>query len=222
MRRILFVLLLSAALVGCSTGTSTASPVPSPAQTAVATVSPTRIETPAPTIAPSTPPSAPAAETASPAPTRTPAPTPTPVCNAAQLKATVTEWSGAAGSQIASVTMQNSSSSACALQGTPGLQLVDAHDIVFIDSATVGDGGLPRVEPGDKIFLVEPGALIATEVRVSNYCGDLKATLPTTVAFLLPSDGGRLVAAPGPGGAVPGCMSSPGTPGSIDTNGWTR
>jgi hypothetical protein len=42
------------------------------------------------------------------------------------------------------------------------------------------------------------------------------------VAFVLPSGLGRLVAAAGPGGDVPGCLSSPGTPGDAGMNGWTR
>ena len=72
------------------------------------------------------------------------------------------------------------------------------------------------------MFRLAKGDAISTMVQVGNYCGSLHATLPTTVAFLLPSGGGRLVAAPGPGGDVPGCMSNPGTPGSIEMNGWTR
>jgi hypothetical protein len=56
-------------------------------------------------------------------------------------------------------------------------------------------------------------------VDADNYCGPTPA-LPTTVAFVLPDDAGRLVAAPNPSGTVPPCLGLPGSLGSIRMNGW--
>ena len=62
---------------------------------------------------------------------------------------------------------------------------------------------------------------MTTLVRVANYCGATVPVLPTTIAFILPSNGGRMVAAAGPGGGAPPCYGSPGSAGLITMNGWT-
>ena len=217
MRRPLLALLLPIAIIGCGSGAPSSAAGAGPSQAAVSTGSPAAVATspasappPTPTVRPTT------------APTAEPTAAPPVACHAAQLKATVKSWEGAAGHQIATLRLVNDSPGTCVIQGTPGLQLVDAHGAVLIDSATSDQPVVPHVDPGDEVFLMDHGTVIATMVQVANYCGALDATPPTTIAFLLPSGGGRLVAAPGPGGDVPGCMSDPGTPGSIDMNGWTR
>lgn len=70
----------------------------------------------------------------------------------------------------------------------------------------------PRVRP-------RPQWRREDEVQVANYCGTAPA-LPTTIAFVLPSNAGKIEAAPGPGGGVPGCTGGPGSPGDIAMNGW--
>jgi hypothetical protein len=107
------------------------------------------------------------------------------------------------------------------VQGTPEVELVDTHGGILIDSQTDGPTGLPHIAPGAPAYHLAKGASLKTMVDTDNYCGAAPA-LPTTVAFVLPSDAGRLVAAPGPGGGVPPCMRSPGSLGSISMNGWQR
>ncbi len=136
------------------------------------------------------------------------------------LTGKVTGWQGASGSQIATVKLTNASSATCNLRGTPRLQLVDAGGHILIDSQTQGASGLPHVSPGDKTWPLVPSGWVTTMVQVSNYCGATTPVLPTTIGFYLPSNGGRLVAAAGPGGSVPPCYGSPGDPGSIAMNGW--
>ena len=154
--------------------------------------------------------------------TATPTPAATAVCTSAMLTAKVTLWEGAMGSQIATVRLTNASSTTCDLRGTPGLQLVDAGGHVLIDSKVEGASGMPHVSPGDKSWLLTANAWVTTMVQVSNYCGATTPVLPTTIGFLLPSDGGRLVAAAGPGGSAPPCFGSPGDPGVIAMNGWAH
>ncbi len=190
-----------------STGPSTA---PSAALSASASAST------APSAAPS------ASPTASPSPTPKPTPVPTPVCTSGMLTGKVTGWQGAMGSQIATVKLTNASSATCNLRGTPRLQLVDAGGHILIDSQTQGAAGLPHVSPGDKTWRLVPAGWVTTMVQVSDYCGATTPVLPTTIGFYLPSNGGRLVAAAGPGGAVPPCYGSPGDPGSIAMNGWAH
>jgi len=216
MRRFLFVFVVALSLVGCASQSPpppSSSPVSTenkPSASPVAVV-PTASPTPTPTATPS------------PSPNPTPIPTakPTPVCLAAQLAAKVTSWQGAAGHQIASVTLTNTSSQTCIVQGVPEIELLDAHGGILIDSQTGGPGGLPNIPPGSPAFQLVHGASLQTMVEVGNYCG-AAAALPTTVAFVLPASAGRLVAAPGPGGSTPSCLGSPGSLGSIAMNGWTK
>lgn len=214
MRRLLIALPLLVAIAGCGAAASTASPAASLAATAVpspvAETTPTPVPTPAPTAAP----------TAIPTPVPTPAP-PT-ACKADQLTGAVKTWEGAAGHQIASVVLTTRAGVTCIVQGTPQLQLVDAIGTIVIDSTEKGDAGLAHVDAADPSVLLAPGESVTTMVSVSNYCDNPAPSLPTTVAMVMPSDGGRIVLDAGPGGDVPACMASPGDPGSIEMNGWTR
>lgn len=209
MRRILLASVLATAIAGCggaSTPTPSTPPRSAPPSSSVAPVgSPAPIGSPVPTTAP------------------TPKPTAKPIaaCLASQLTAKVTGWQGAAGSQIATVVLTNTSTRTCTVRGTPEVELVDAHDAILIDSQTGGPGGLPHIAPGAPTFHLAHNGSLKTDVQASNYCGAAPA-LPTTIAFVLPSNGGRLVAAPGPGGSIPPCNGAPGSLGSIAMNGWVK
>ncbi|HEY7937584.1 MAG TPA: DUF4232 domain-containing protein [Candidatus Limnocylindrales bacterium] len=207
MRAALLACGLVLALAGCAG--------PSVPSTAPVSVAPSGQPSSVPSSAPSAGPTA--------KPSHTPAPTPKPiaVCLATQLAAKVTSWSGATGHQIASVTLKNTSTHTCTVQGTPEVELVDAHGIILIDSQTSGPAGLPHVAKGAPAFHLVAGASLKTMVDDDNYClGTPK--LPTTVAFVLPANAGRLVAAPGPGGTVPPCTRTPGSLGTISMNGWVK
>ncbi len=209
MRAVLLAVGLAAALIGCS-GVPT--PVPSSGPSSgPASLAPSAGPSGAPSAAPTV------------GPTRTPTPTAQPiaVCLATQLAAKVTGWQGAAGHQIASVTLTNASTHTCTVQGTPEVELVDAHGNILIDSQTGGADGLPHVTKGDPAFHLAHGGSVRTLVQDDNYCRPAPA-LPTTIALVLPSNAGRLVAAAGPGGTVPPCMGTPGSLGSISMNGWAK
>lgn len=221
MRRVVLGLVLASSVAACGsqvqpTASSVAviaTPPPSSGAAPEPTASPTTAATAAPTPKP----------TPEPAPSPTPNPTPvrTPACLASDFAAKVTLWEGATGHQIASVTLTNASAARCALQGTPEVELVDAHGRILIDSQTDGPAGLPHVAPGDPVLALKPGGSATTLVDADNYCG-AKPALPTTVAFVFPNEAGRVVAARGPGGAVPPCLRSPGSLGSIAMNGWVK
>jgi hypothetical protein len=203
MRSALLAIGLTLGLVGCS-----GPPTPQPS------VGPGSL---APSVAPSEVPSA------VPSPSKTPAPTPKPIaiCLATQLTAKVTAWQGATGHQIASVTLTNISTHICTVQGTPEVELLDAHKNILIDSQTGGPNGLPHIAKGAPAYHLAHAGSVKTLVQDDNYCGAAPA-LPTTIAFVLPSNAGRLIAAPGPGGGVPPCTGSPGSLGSISMNGWVK
>jgi len=156
------------------------------------------------------------------APTEAPTPSQPAACKADQLTGAVISWEGAAGHQVASVTLTAGDQATCVIQGTPQLQLVDTIGLIVIDSVEQGDAGLAHVAEGDPAILLAPGEAVRTLVSVASYCSNVAPTLPTTIAMVLPSDGGRIVLDRGPGGDVPACMSSPGSAGSIEMNGWTR
>jgi flagellar hook-length control protein FliK len=219
MRRTALALMVTAALAAaaCSPGPT---PSPAPATPAAATATPSEA-----VVSPSAPPSA--LESASPSdalasPAASASTAALPVCISANLAATVTGWQGAMGSQIASVKLVNTSALACLLQGTPQLQLVDAAGHTLLDSSTAGESGLPRVSPGDRAWTIAPADWVTTMVQTSNYCGSVTPVTPTTIAMILPSGGGRLVAAADPRGGVPGCNGSPGDVGVIAMNGWAH
>jgi hypothetical protein len=235
MRRFALVLAVAAmaAVAGCSASVApssdvTATLLPSAsAQAAAASAGPSAASGPAspavaPSESPSAPPSATPKPTPKPSPTPRPTPVPTPVCTSTMLTAKVTGWEGAMGSQLATVKLTNASAATCKLRGTPRLQLVDAGGHILIDSKTLGAAGLPHVSPGDKTWLLAHNGWVTTMVQVTNYCGATTPVLPTTIAFYLPSNGGRLVAAAGPGGSTPPCNGRPGDAGSIAMNGWAH
>ena len=204
MRGVLLTIGLALVLIGCS-GPSTPEPSVGPSV--------------GPSVAPSDVPSAtPSAE-----PSKTPAPTAKPiaVCLATQLAAKVTGWQGATGHQIATVTLTNTSTSTCTVQGTPEVELLDAHRNILIDSQTGGPNGLPHIAKGAPAFHLADGGFVKTLVQDGNYCGAAPG-LPTTIAFVLPANAGRLIAKAAPGGGVPPCTSTPGSLGSISMNGWTK
>jgi Protein of unknown function (DUF4232) len=205
MRSVLLAIGLALGLIGCS-GPTTPEPSLGPGSVA-------------PSVAPSDLPSA----APSPSPSKTPAPTPKPiaVCLATQLAAKVTVWQGATGHLIASVTLTNTSTHTCTVQGTPEVELLDTHKNILIDSQTGGPNGLPHVAKGAPAFRLAKAGSVKTFVQDDNYCGAAPA-LPTTIAFVLPSNAGRLIAAAGPGGGVPPCTGTPDSLGSIAMNGWTK
>lgn len=216
MRGVLLGFVLVVGVVGCG-GQSTPAPSSSsrsvPATASGSPVAALATTTPEPTPSPT------AAATPNPTPVATPKPL--PVCLASGLAAKVTNWQGAAGHQIASITLTSTSSKTCTVQGTPEVELVDAHGGILIDSQTGGPAGLPHIAPGAPAFHLAPGGSLKTMVQVGNFCGAAPA-LPTTVGFVLPSSAGRLVAAAGPGGSTPPCNGAPGSLGSIAMNGWVK
>jgi hypothetical protein len=205
MRGVLLAFGFALGLVGCS---SPSTPAPS---SDIGSLAPSSAPSAAPSAAPSV------------AVVHTPAPTAKPVagCLATQLAAKVTRWQGATGHQIASITMTNTSAHICTVQGTPEVELVDAHGNILIDSQTGGPTGLPHVAKGAPAFHLAHGGFVTTLVQDDNYCRAAPA-LPTTIAFVLPASAGRLVAASGPGGSVPPCTGPATSLGSISMNGWKK
>jgi hypothetical protein len=205
MRGVLLACGLALGLVGCG-GPSTPGPSSGPVS-----------------IAPSAAPSAEPRPVPSASPSQSPVSTAKPigVCLATQLGAKVSSWYGATGHQIGSVTLTNTSAHTCTVQGTPEVELIDAHGNILIDSQTGGPNGLPHITKGAPAFHLAHGGSVKTLVQDDNYCHAAPA-LPTTIAFVLPANAGRLVAAAGPGGSVPPCTRSPGSLGSISMNGWTK
>lgn len=181
--------------------------------------------TPAPTPAAAT--ASPAPASASPASTLTPTaapsssltPTPTPIasvsptaCQAANLVARITSWEGAMGHQIAHVELTNNGP-ACLLAATAQPQLVEGHGAVLIN-------GVAAAAPASSPFGI--GEVRQTLVQDTNYCGPVPDA-PVSVAFVFAGLGGRLIALPLSATdttGVPGCLSGPGSAGSIEMHEW--
>jgi hypothetical protein len=169
-------------------------------------------------VAPSTrSPSAASIAPASVAPSaKTPSATPTPIaagaCASDALTARITAWEGAAGSRIADVTVQNTSSAACRLPAAPSIQLVDGSGRVLIDGK--------RPASADTIRLAA-GETVTTLVEASNYCGK-PPTAPVRIAFDLGTGGRLLAEPPSPtDDTVPPC-NGPTVGATIQMQPWTR
>jgi Protein of unknown function (DUF4232) len=224
MRKVLFVVVMAVGLVGCGSQAPTLQPLTTPSPAVLPTNAsdqPSDSEQPSDSAEPSDSQEPTDSEQPSDTPAPTPKPTPKPlaVCKVSQLAARVTRWEGALGHQIATVTLKNVSSTKCTVRGTPEVELVDKKGVILMDSQTNGASGLPHIAHGATTFRLSRGGFVTTQVQVGNYCG-APASFPTTVAFVLPSNAGRIVAAPGPGGTTPDCLRGAGTPGDITMKPW--
>ena len=187
---------LDGRIAGPSVG-SDLSPSPSPAIIAVASASPS------PSLAPS------ASAEPTPSPSPTPAPTPGP-CDPRDLHARIDGWDGAAGSQIATVTLVYGGRATCILAEVGRPSLIDAAGTVL------ATGGAPT---NHGTFKLAAGAAVTTLVRVSNVCID-PVKPPVTVTFDL-NPGGYIVATPvsTTDATVPPC-NGPGQPAFIEMQAW--
>jgi hypothetical protein len=155
----------------------------------------------------------------SPTPEVTPEITPeatTPFCLPEDLSLQVTMWEGAAGHRIATVVMTNSGSAPCNTLALDRPQLVQGAE-----GANVLINGAPP-EPSATLTLAAGGTL-QTLVQDSNYCGPDVSTGPVTVAFILSSGTGRVVAAPVSAtdlDGIPPCNATPGSAGTIEMHPW--
>jgi hypothetical protein len=134
-------------------------------------------------------------------------------CDPAQLVARITGWSGATGHRIADVVLTNTGSVACELPALEQVQLIDGNGATIIDGAQV---------TASETLTIDAGAVLATMVNDSNYCGATPAA-PVTVAFILPGDAGRIVAVPVSATdveGVPPCSGQAGSPTRIEMHPW--
>jgi hypothetical protein len=169
---------------------------------------PTAVILTSPSLSPS--PSAPA-ESSSPSPSfpaggSSPSPSPSPSpsaspsgpaqpqdCQGSDLAARVMDWQGAAGTRFGTIRVQNTGATSCLVSGTPGIQLVDGQDRVFLDSATWGEPA--SVAPAKPILTLRAGGADSLYLMagLTNYCG-ADPTSPVRIALVLPAGLGRVVA----------------------------
>lgn len=152
--------------------------------------------------------------TASASPSPTVSPSPVIVgCAAADLRARIVSWEGAAGHRIANVTLTNASASDCIVATMARPQLIDGRGTVLID------GVAPT---GSATLTIVPGAILKTQVQDGNYCGSAPVA-PVRIRFI-EAGGSRYDAAPpSPNDVtVPPCLSTPGSAGDIQMKPWGR
>ena len=206
----------SLVVVGCAA-------TPSPPAGASPTTPQRSIVAVASSSSPSSSPTPSAPESAQPTPTDTPPPaaspepaitaSPKPVvgaCQASQLAAHVTLWEGAAGHRLAHVRMRNSGPT-CHLAALDRPELVASHGKVLIKGGATAS----------TVLTLGPGGTVRTLADADNYCGQTP-TAPVTVAFVLPSGAGLVIArplSPTDTTGVPPCLGRA-LPGSIDMQPW--
>ena len=178
---------------------SSSSPSPTPSAPGSAQPTKTHTDTPPPAASPEP------AITASPKPV-------VGACQASQLAARVTLWEGAAGHRIAHVRMRNTGPT-CHLPRLDRPELVASHGAILIKGSPAHS----------TVLTLASGATVRTLTDGDNYCGPTP-TAPVTVAFVLPSSAGRVIArplSPSDTTGVPPCLGQA-LPGSIDMQPWTR
>jgi hypothetical protein len=160
------------------TGPQPAGPSPTPSQTSVDTISWTD-----------------ATPTPEPSPSVAPVPPGTPACTAADLTATA-GWQGATGSMVGGLTVTNTGSSACALDGPPRNIVLRDHSRTLSDvdyaAELSGDAGVTTTASP---VLLAPGDQAEAFLAWSNECAASRQTV-TGVLVTLPDGSGPLLAKP--------------------------
>lgn len=184
--------------------------IPAPGNVGAVGDSPTPLITDAPTTAASDVPTT----GSSVPPTVAPTEVPVALCAPQTLAARVISWDGATGHRIATVQLKNTGSAACQTASMDRPQLVGGNGAILID-------GTPAVAPS--AITLAAGEIVTALVQDANYCGAATPVAPVTVAFVLSTGAGRIVAAPQTPTddfGVPPCNGAMGSPGDIEMQPW--
>ena len=201
------MLVLGAALAGCSGATKTPK---------VLFVTPTPPVTPSPTPTP-TP-----NITPSPTPKPTPKPTPVPTigwCYGSALQITIMlqgglAWQSGAGHEMATFQLKNAGSATCAIASKSQPLLLNGDDAILIT------GPAPGSSP---TLMLAPNATMMASVQTSNLCAAPPIVAPVQVGFVMPGTGLVVAAAASPTdlGGVPSCIGDNTIPaGDIEMTSW--
>jgi hypothetical protein len=216
---------LALIVAGCSASSATFPPVPTGSgvagasetataaatadasvAAATATATATQAATPSPTAAP----------TATAVPTKAPATLPplaVGLCTQSQLKLTIDYWigDGSAGA-YAHVHVTNTSSRSCNMRGTPQSRIVNAGNIIIVDSGAVG------VTSADPIVVLAPGAKSYNILQWNNWC-KAAPSQNVKVAVVLPFGLGALLAGANGPAPIPSCYAS-GSKSTVSAEDW--
>jgi len=136
------------------------------------------------------------------------------LCGPSTLSARITSWDGAAGHRIATVELRNTGTQTCITRLVDRPQLVGGDGTVLIE-------GVTPVSSVD-VLTLSAGAKVTTAVQDGNYCGPAPIA-PVTVAFVLSTGAGRIVATPVTPtdvSGIPPCNGEPGSAGSVEMQPW--
>ena len=134
-------------------------------------------------------------------------------CGPETLSARILSWDGATGHRIATIELKNTGSVACKTSAVDRPQLVGGDGTVLIE-------GVPATSTDT--LVLNAGQVVTTLVQDGNYCNDIPVA-PITVAFVLSTGEGRIVAAPVSSTDVDGlppCNGDAGSSGSIEMHPW--
>ncbi|MBI3744970.1 MAG: DUF4232 domain-containing protein [Chloroflexi bacterium] len=137
------------------------------------------------------------------------------VCGPATLNARIISWDGAAGHRIATVELRNTGAATCITR------LVDRPQLVGGDGTVLIEGVTPVSSPD--VLTLSANGKVTTAVQAGNYCGP-PPIAPVTLAFVLSTGAGRVLATPltpTDVSGVPPCNGEPGSAGSVEMQPWT-
>jgi len=203
------------ALAGCSAASATFPPLATASSAATATATATAANTasasvagatggaaPTPTDSPTAAPTATAAPTSA---TATLPPLAVGLCVASQLRLTLDYWVNDGAISYAHVYVTNVSSKTCNMRGTPRSQVVDANNLIIVDSGSTS----ARVSSSDMVVKLGPGAKSYDIIQWGNWC---KAAPPQNVKteVVLPFGLGPVLSKASGAAPIPSCYASGG------------
>jgi hypothetical protein len=135
------------------------------------------------------------------------------LCAASDLTARIISWDGAAGHRTATVELKNAGAAPCETATVDRPQLVGGDGTVLIE-------GIAAVAP--TTMTLAAGQVVTALVQDGNYCNDIPVA-PITVAFVLSSGEGRIVATPvtpTDTDGLPPCNGDANSAGTIEMQAW--
>jgi hypothetical protein len=195
------MLVLGAALAGCSGATKTPK--------VLAFVSPTPTASPSPTPTP----------LPTPSPTPKPSPTTGP-CYGANLQITIIlqgglAWQSGAGHEMATFQLKNTGSTPCLISSKDQPLLLNGDGSILISGPAAGSS--PNL-------MLAPNATMLASVQTSNLCAAPPIVAPVVVAFVMPGGTGMVTSSAASStdlGGVPSCLGDNTAPsGDIEMTSW--
>jgi hypothetical protein len=125
------------------------------------------------------------------------------LCTASQLRLTLDYWVNDGSISYAHVYVTNSSSRSCDMRGTPRSQIVNASNLIIVDSGATS----AKVSTSDMVVKLAPGAQSYDIIQWGNWCKAAPAQ-DVKVEIVLPFGLGPVLSKANGAAPIPSCYAS--------------